>query len=191
MAWRERVRVRVDHSPGQIRGRPEDVAVDQIANAPEHLADRGKDRRAVEEPPEWNLLAPAHHEQCEQDGADGSVEGHSAFPRGNDSPGLRDERLQRLLDDVEETPANDSGDDTGTKNRPNLVVGNTSRPDVRERDLDTRDDADDVHQSIPANGQRPKLNQDRIDVQNDGCDHSRYTWWKICCDHDTRFASDA
>ena len=60
----------------------------------------------------------------------------------------------------------------GLASSPAVAQNYAARADVRQSDLKADDDPDNVHQPVPANRQRTELDEDRIDVDDDGSKHA-------------------
>src|SRR5262249_16015062 len=73
-----------------------------------------------------------------------------------------------------------SGDDARPQNVPDLIFGDASRADVGQAGLNADENSHDIHQAVPANRERSKLNQDRTEINDDGSYHAVDTCSENC-----------
>src|SRR5579885_2386162 len=117
------IRVIIDRGPGQRAWIANDVAIDEIADAPEDLPTGREKRAGVEHHERINALAQRAPEEYGNDGEDRAKEGHTALPGRQDTPRL----LQiagnqvRLLDHEIETSSDEAGHYTPPEDTVDLV----------------------------------------------------------------------
>src|SRR5690348_12230522 len=73
-------RTRENHSPRRIGDAPPQLAVDEIAEAPEAKADRHQRRDEVDRIEEIDVLAPRPDQAGTKYAEQSAMEGHAAFP---------------------------------------------------------------------------------------------------------------
>src|SRR5438105_12756719 len=147
---------RVGGGPRRITLCAQDVAVDQVADPPNRLADHGEDDAAVEHQPWVDAVPPRAHGQRDEAGDDGAEEGHAALPEGNSVDRIADELPEIwLLHVVIEARAEQSEDDgphrdlLGDCTRDSFADGKREHPE-----LVGDEEGDRVEDSVPVDGER-------------------------------------
>ena len=164
---RKRRGMRVLHRPRQFRRIADDVAVHDIADAPNALRRQSEQRGGIERAPVRDLRAPAGYQERDHDAEDAAVERHAAFPGSQDAPGLLQVGPKRLLDDVVEPPAEKAGNGRRPKKRIDLIVIDAALVGVLANGPHACHDPQHVHQPIPAKRDGAKLKKDRVQVDGD------------------------
>src|ERR1039458_9218106 len=90
------VQVRIARRPGQVAPGAEYVAVDDVADAPDRLADDCKDDRCVPHQPHRQSVAPGEDRHAGESGDDRAEEGHSPLP-DSDYPDGSQEAYQGMV----------------------------------------------------------------------------------------------
>src|SRR5205823_5508534 len=108
------VRVCVERRPGQVAAIAYNIAVDDVADTAENLTGGSEERSTVKRDQGIDALSPRAPEQHRNAQEERAKEGHTALPSGQDMPGLREIKRDKvgLLDDKIQATANQSGDDT-------------------------------------------------------------------------------
>jgi len=71
---------RKDHPPRQVCGTSIELAVDEIADAPQTEADRYGYRNQIRDLPEIPALLPRYQQSCQYHSDESAMERHSALP---------------------------------------------------------------------------------------------------------------
>src|SRR5258708_17213200 len=160
------IHVIVDGSPGQRGLSASDVAVNQVADAPERLRAGREERGGVEHDKGIDAHTQGAPEQDWHHGKDRAKESHTAFPGRQDTPGLfQVARHQiRLLDDEIETPANQAAYNTPPEYPIDLILANTFPLGILANQPEAHRDGHSIHQAIPAQRQRTDMHDDRVNV---------------------------
>ncbi len=157
----------VDCGPGKGARIADDIAVDQVADAPEELPTSSEERCGVKHDQRIDPLMQGTPEKHGENGKDRAEEGHPAFPGGQNAPGLlqvaRDQ--VRLLADEIEASADEASHDAPPEHAEDLVLSDPLACGVSANTPQAHDNADHIHQAIPAQRQGTKLEQDRVDVE--------------------------
>src|SRR5437660_1094126 len=163
---------RVGGGPRRITLCAQDVAVDQVADPPNRLADHGEDDAAVEHQPWVDAVPPRADGERDEAGDDGAEEGHAALPEGNQVDRIADELpeiglLHIVVEACAEQPEDDGPDRDllGDRARDTLADGKRKHPE-----LIGDEEGDCVEDPIPVDGERAQLEY-RIDVDRDHADH--------------------
>src|SRR5262249_1196251 len=98
---------------------------------------------------------------------DGAEEGHPPLPGGEDPPGLAEVGAEVGLDDVVEAAPEEAADEGGGEDGPGGVLVQADRAGVGQGHPQAGDDAHHVEQAVPAQGDGPGVDDDRIDVDDE------------------------
>ncbi|MCY1343855.1 hypothetical protein D9M69_298800 [compost metagenome] len=153
-----------DHRPGHVGHLAPQLAVDEVADAPGAQADRHQRGDEVHQLEEALVVTPAEP-QGRQDHADqAAVERHAALPHLEDQRRIGDVFLQVVEQHVAQPPA-----DHHAAGHPEHQIGERllgpARVELLElarRQQPGAADADQVHQAVPVDLQRPEGNRDRV-----------------------------
>ena len=171
---RLRTRGRKHHSPRQIGDAAPQLAVDEVAEPARREAERHQRRHEIGDV-EPALVAPPREEpERDQHAEKAAVEAHPALPHGKDLERVR-EIVERLVEnDVAEAAAQDHAEhaveqhvvDVARMPSGQQVLSRAKLAEHREQD-----ERDEIHEPVPADGDRADLERDGIELRMD--EHSR------------------
>ena len=163
---RQRTAAREHHGPGDVARAAPQLAVDEVGQPAEEQADRRHDGQKVAQQERIGLVAQREDDGGDDDAQKAAVERHAAFPQGQDGERVREVEARLVEQHVAQPAAQDDA-----QRRPQQEVVDLGRRHHLGRllaqpadDLPADDQARDIGQRIPADGERPELDQHRVDL---------------------------
>jgi hypothetical protein len=149
---------------GTSDGRPPQLAIDEVGDAPEEQADRHHRRRPVPEEERVQLVAAREDEGGDDHAQRPAMEAHAALPDHQ-----RLERMEQVVaGPVEQHVAKPATEDDAQGHPGHVVIhllgGAGARPGLYQpaRDAPAQHDAGDIGQGVPADGEGTDLQRDGV-----------------------------
>src|SRR5262245_26048751 len=159
-------RVAEHHAPRYVGDPPIELAVDEIAHAAGREAERAERRDEIREPEELHPLAPRVHRHRDDDAEEAAVERHAALPDGEGLERVRCVVARLVEEHIAQPPAEDHAEDGEEDEVVELLArdGRAASDDSPDSEPPRRGEAHEVHEAVPAHGQRPDGEGDRVEV---------------------------
>jgi hypothetical protein len=163
---RQRAAARKDHGPRHVGDAAPQLAVDEVGQPAEEQADRHHEGHQIRQHERVDLVAPGEGQDGDDDAQKPAMERHAAFPQGQDGERIGDVEAGLVEQHVAQPAAQDDA-----QGGPQQEVVDLDRREQLGRlftdtphDLPADDEARDVSQRIPADGEGPELDQHRVDL---------------------------
>src|SRR5690606_19293200 len=165
--------LREHHRPGALGGSPPELAVDEVAQTPGGKTDGHQGCDEVDHVPEWLAASPAIQPDRQDHAQQAAVEGHPPLPHREDLERMREVVARLVEEDVAEAAADDDA-----HRPPEQQVLELGRREMRARGAPgiaqshpaeevEGGECDEVHEAVPAHGERADLERDRVELRMD------------------------
>ena len=146
--------------PGQVGGGTEGLLVEEVAPAPDGLADRDARRDDVERPPDRQPLPAGDPEAGEDAGDQAAVDREPTLPDRRDLPGVL-AVVVPVEDDLVDPGAHESRDDRPLRGVEELVGGHALALGGAVGEPEADEDRGGHEDAVPPDRQRPEVERDR------------------------------
>ena len=163
---RQRPAAREHHGPRHVADAAPQFAVDEVGEAAKEETGRRDDRHQVRQHEGIGLVADRKGQDRHDDAQQAAMERHAASPEGEGGQRVREVEARLVEQDVAQTSAQDDA-----QRRPQeKVVDLHRRQDLGRLLADTAHhpptdhEACNIRQGVPADGEGPELDQNRVDL---------------------------